>query len=77
VSTKTNNNAPMFCKLENQFHGGWFTTITVGGVTISTFSTGETALEAVEAAQDRAADFVRGLQEMHNSVKNGKTVSIP
>jgi hypothetical protein len=40
-----------------------------------TFATGETPIAAVEAAQDRAADFIRGLQTMHDHFTKGPTAT--
>lgn len=35
-------------------------------------ATGRTALDAIEAAQDRVADLVRGLQRLHDKETKGE-----
>ena len=41
-----------------------------------TLGHGRTAVEAIEAAQDRAANLVRGLQELHDKETKGEVVRI-
>jgi len=38
------------------------------------FTTGNTPYEAVKSAQDRAANFVRGLADLENQLKGVKTI---
>ena len=41
-----------------------------------TFANGATPLEAVRQAQDRAANFIRGLAAIESRFENGKTETI-
>jgi hypothetical protein len=41
-----------------------------------TFANGETPLDAVRQAQDRAANFIRGLADIENRLTKGKIETI-
>lgn len=67
----------MFCVLERiapdrgSLKARWQVRLVVDGVKLYPFTIANDPIEAVEAAQARAADFVRGLQDMHNAIANG------
>jgi hypothetical protein len=56
----------------NQPYGHGVHIIGPDGFPSVTLGYGRTALEAIEAAQDRAANLVRGLQDLHNAEVKGK-----
>jgi len=72
----------MFCVLERtapdrgSLKARWQVRLVVDGVKLYPFTIANDPIEAVEAAQARAADFVRGLQDMHNAIANGPTQTI-
>lgn len=72
----------MFCVLERtapdrgSLKARWQVRLVVDGVKLYPFTIANDPIEAVEAAQARAADFVRGLQDLHNAIANGPTQTI-
>lgn len=56
----------------NQPYGHGVHIIGADGFPAVTLGYGRTALEAIEAAQDRAANLVRGLQNLHDAELKGK-----
>lgn len=55
----------------NQPYGYGVHVLGTEGFPVLTLGHGRTAVEAIEAAQDRAADLVRGLQKMHDKETKG------
>lgn len=55
--------------------GQWRIQMHIGSLSF-TFANGETPLDAVRQAQDRAANFIRGLADIENRLTKGKVETI-